>query len=156
MVVAFIDSLAEGQIVEPPKLPHITIKKKFKLLDINETQLINMLQTKENIKGVLELRLGDTKDYNSEDNKVVGVLNPDSWVDLHNKLINYLGKHIESRDGHFEGVNYLPHMTWKLKGSIMFDPKPLCNTIRVINSIYLIKRLDPQITRAKILALINI
>jgi|GEM_PF-1335025 len=155
MVVAFIDRLSKGQIVEPPKLPHITIKKKFRLSDINEPELIRLLRFSKNLTRSLQLRLGDISDFDGNENKILQVMNPDVWRDLHHQVLRCLGNHIESRDHVLEGANYFPHVTWKLKGTVMLDPKPLCNTSHIITRMYLIKRLDPEIMQVKVVAVIN-
>ena len=151
MVVAFINPLTVDQVVEPPKNAHITVKKKFKLLDIDESELINMLQSEIGTQKGIELNLGDIKDYDSDNNRVIEVLNPSPWISLHNKIMECLVLHSESRDSHFEGINYYPHVTWKLKGIKMLDPKPLVNTSHKINKLYLIQRIHPKISRAKII-----
>lgn len=156
MVVAFINPFTVGQVVEPPRNAHITVKKKFKLLDIDEGELIRVLQSGVGTHKGIELNLGDIKDYDSDNNRVVEVLNPNPWISLHNKIIDCLGLHIESRDSHFEGINYYPHVTWKLKGVKMLDPKPLINTSHKINKLYLIQRIHPKISRAKIITCVNL
>ena len=87
MVVAFINPLTVDQVVEPPKNAHITVKKKFKLLDIDESELINMLQSEIGTQKGIELNLGDIKDYDSDNNRVIEVLNASPWISLHNKIM---------------------------------------------------------------------
>jgi len=156
MVVAFIEKVPVGEIIEPPKHPHITVKKKFKLLGINEEELIQLLQNDKTIKGVKELHLGEIKDYENDQNKIIEVLNPDAWTDLHHNILTLLDSYVESRDPHFEGDNYLPHVTWKLRGKVTLDPEHLKDQTHRIRTIYLIQRVDPVISRARVVALINL
>lgn len=156
MIVAFIDRQISGKIIEPPKCPHITVKKKFKLVHINENQLIKLLQNSQKLKGVKTLKLGGSKDYGNDQNKIIEVLNPDLWTAYHMQIFNMLENHIESRDPHFEDENYLPHVTWKLRSEIKLNPDELMNKTYAIEYLYLIQRVDPIKSRAKVVAEIKL
>ena len=43
MIVAFTNDFKIGEIIEPPKYAHVTVKKKFKLVNINQDELILLL-----------------------------------------------------------------------------------------------------------------
>ncbi len=156
MFVSFIEYFAVNEVLEPPQHPHLTIKKKFKLLDINERQLIDLMQSSPEIRGVRELRLGDIKNYDNDDNKYIEVTNSEIWIELHKTIVGLLIGHIESRDQHYEGENYLPHVTWRLKGEITLDPKPLIGSINEIKKLYLIERIDPVVSRSRIVSVIDL
>lgn len=155
MIVAFLEGQTVGSVVEPPKHAHITIKKKFKLLDINEEQLVRILRNNITLRGKEGLRLGGSKAYDSEANMIIEVLNPNPWIALHTRIVELLGSHIESRDPGFEGVNYLPHVTWKLRGETNINPNELMNRTFKIPKLYLIQRIDPIISKARIVAIID-
>lgn len=156
MIVAFLDKQSVGDIVSPPKIPHITIKKKFKLKDVTTEQALELITNDNRIKGEKDLALGQSNYYGSAENQIIKVNNPNKWIDLHKQIVAILGDHIESRDLHFEGINYLPHVTWKLKGQVNFDPSELINSNHRIKYLYLIERVHPEISRAKILSIINL
>ena len=156
MIVAFLDEHEVGTVLEPPKNPHITVKKKFKLINISEDQLVCLLGHVLDLKKSLELELGSITKFDSEDNKVIEVLNSKDWIALHKNTIKLLGSKVESRDPHFEGENYYPHLTWKLKGEVNLEPERFVNRKFNLNYLYLIQRVDPVISRAKIIARFSI
>jgi len=156
MIVSFLDDKPVGVTLEPPKNPHITIKKKFKLVDLNEEDLIKKLSAEESIKGVKHLKLGGRKEHGDENNEVIEVLNPEVWQELHERIRQVLDSYIVSRDPHFENNNYLPHVTWKMNGTVNLDPKPYINKTFDVTTLYLIERVHPTESIAKILAKIKL
>lgn len=156
MLVAFINAQAPGNVIEPPKLPHVTVKKKFKLIDIDERSLIKLLQNSSELRGAQTLRLGSSKIYDNQKNKYIEIINSEPWVKLHEQIASLLNNYVESRDPHFEGKNYLPHVTWKLKGKKYLDPSKLINTTHVIECLYLIRRIHPEKSIAKVITKITL
>lgn len=153
MVVAFLEEKAVGQTLEPPKNAHITLKKKFKLHGgIEETTLISLLSTDDQLKGSKIIITGGSKEYGGQENMILEVKNPEPWVELHKRLLELLSDKSTSRDPHFEGWNYLPHITWKLKGEKKLNPDNLKNKSFKIDFIYLIERVHPTKSIAKIAA----
>lgn len=156
MIVAFLDKQNIGDIVEPPKIPHITVKKKFKLINSTIKEVEELIKNNNDIKGTKNLALGKSDNYGSSENQIIEVLKPNEWIKLHKRIVAILGDRIETRDIHFEGSNYLPHVTWKLKGQVNLNPENLINTKHEINKLYLIERIHPKISRAKILSIIEL
>lgn len=152
MLVCFLDDMTVGSTVEPPKYPHITVKKKFRLRDINEDKLINIIESNWTASGARQLRLGESCEYGGPENQYIGVLDQEPWHELHENTLRVLEPHIQTRDTHFEESNYLPHVTWKLKGEITLDPKSLINKTFDIKYLYVIKRVAQTESRALILA----
>ena len=156
MIVAFTRDFEIDEIVEPPKYPHLTIKKKFKIIGINEDELITQLQKTTQKFGECKLELGGDKVYDDPAFMVVEVLNADDWKQLHLTLMKALEKDTESRDPHFEGENYYPHISWMVRNEIMLDPKPLHGKTFDITKLYLIQRIDPVISRVRVIAKLNL
>lgn len=156
MVVAFLDEFNEGQIILPPRNAHITIKKKFKLTDIDETDLVSLLKSANILKGERQLFLGDSHEYGNDKFMIIQVMNPDIWRQLHQDTIELLGEHVSSRDPHFEQSNYLPHISWMSHGEKLLEPTPYTDTVHKINKLYLIKRIHPTISKVRIIAKINL
>jgi len=156
MIVAFLNEQNIGDIVEPPKIPHITIKKKFKLINSTIEKVEELIKNNNDIKGIKNLSLGKSNTYGSVENQIIEVLEPNKWINLHKQMVAILDDHIETRDLHFEGSNYLPHLTWKLNGQVNFNPEEFINTKHKINKLYLIERIHPKISRAKILSIIDL
>lgn len=151
MIVAFLNDQAIGVTLEPPKNPHITIKKKFKLINTDEQGLIKLFENDEVIRAAKKVETGTGEEYGSTENMIIPVKNASDWQDLHEHLLNLLAPISESRDPHFEGMNYLPHITWRLKGEDNLDPGLLANRKFVIENIYLIERIHPTKSIARII-----
>lgn len=156
MIVGFLYDQPVGKTLEPPKNPHITIKKKFKLNDIDENGLIKLLRGDDVIQGAKFIETDSSEEYGSSENMIITVKNAEDWRRLHDYLMALLAPVSESRDPHFEGDNYLPHITWKLKGEITLDPKPYINKTFEVRYLYLIERVHPTESRAKIIAKIKL
>jgi 2'-5' RNA ligase len=156
MVIAFIEEFPEGTELEPPKYAHITVKKKFKLVDIDESELIRMLLSAQKLRRPIKLRLGDVRPYGSDEFMIVEVLNAEEWTKLHNQIAEILGAHIESRDLQFEKKNYLPHLSWKVRNKVLLDPTPYLHTEHLISRLYLVQRIHPEKSHAQILAKIDL
>ena len=152
MIVGFIDEFEETQILEPPSHPHVTIKKKFKLSKITEDELIALLKKGLEKIEVPELKLGQSKIYDDEAFKIIDVINVKEWQALHHKIVKLLGNRIESRVAKYDDSNYYPHITWLSNNKKMYNPKPLMNTCHSLRYIYLIQRVHPTESRAKIIA----
>ena len=152
MIVAFLDDVAVGDIIEPPKQAHLTLKKKFKLLEHSEEDLIKVLQTNSLSFGSQQLILGNDKAYEGPEFVVVEVINQSAWIKIHKKYLEILQDITESRDEHFEGVNYYAHISWKIRGEELFDPSLIHNTRHEINKVYLIERIDPIASRVRVVA----
>jgi len=156
MIVAFACDFEIGEIVEPPKYPHLTVKKKFKIIGISEEELINRLQKTTERLGVFKLELGGDKVFDDPAFMIVEVLNAKDWKQLHMTIMKALYKDTESRDPHFEGENYYPHISWMIRNEILLDPKPLHDKSFNISKLYLIERLDPVISKVRIVAKIDL
>lgn len=152
MIVAFTNDFKIGEIVEPPKYAHVTVKKKFKLVNLNEDELILLLTNTIQKLDKQKLILGGDKMYDDPAFMVVEVLNAGYWKQLHNTIIKAVEKDTKSRDPHFEGNNYYPHVSWMVRNKITLDPKPLHNKTFEINNLYLVQRIDPVISKVRIVA----
>jgi hypothetical protein len=152
MIVAFLEEQTEGSTLEPPKNPHITVKKKFKLTSIDETGLIELLQGDTALKGAKEVITGASEEYGSSENMITKVVNENVWRSLHDHFLELLSEVSESRDPDFEGINYLPHITWRLKGEDNLDPEQLENKKFTLHYLYLIERVHPTKSLARIVA----
>ncbi|MCX6727857.1 MAG: hypothetical protein NTX11_03540 [Candidatus Saccharibacteria bacterium] len=152
MIVGFIDEFETNQVVEPPRHPHITIKKKFKLTKFTEDEMITLLKKWSEKIEIPKLKLGQSKIYDDDAFKIIDVINVQEWQDLHHKIIKLLGDKIESRVAKYDDSNYNPHITWLANNKQMFDPKPLMDTDHSILYIYLIQRVHPTESKAKIIA----
>lgn len=150
MIVAFLDEQAVGATLEPPKNPHITVKKKFKLTKIDEAELIQLLKSDQMLHGEKKVITASSQEYGSAENMIIRVSNEDEWRSLHEHLIDALSDLSVSRDPHFEGENYLPHITWRLKGVNNLDPTKLENNAFTVRYIYLIERIHPTKSIARI------
>lgn len=155
MIVAFLDDQAVGTTLEPPKIAHITVKKKFKLAAIDELGLIRLLQQNAVLSDTKKVITGGSKEYGSAENMIISVINDDVWRSVHQHLLKLLVNVTESRDPHFEGENYLPHITWRLRGENNLDPKEFENRQFVIEHLYLIERAHPTKSVARVVAKIS-
>jgi hypothetical protein len=152
MIVAFLESFEPGDVIEPPKYVHITVKKKFKLLNISEKELVQLLQKETRQLCATTLVLGESKVYNDEAFMVVEVLDGEKWIGFHEKLATVLQEVTDPRDPHSERKNYYPHVSWKVRNQSMFDPKPYFNTRHNITHFYLIQRMHQTESRVKVVA----
>lgn len=153
MVVAFLEEKTSGATLMPPKNAHITLKKKFKLKNnLDEGSLIKLLTNDKDIKGQKLLKTGKSEEYGSKENMIITIKNPRIWTHIHQHLLNILIQYTESRDPHFEGKNYLPHITWKLRGEVNLNPVHFENKTFDINYIYLMERIHPTESIARIVA----
>lgn len=152
MVDAFIEDFSVGDVIEPPKHVHVTIKKKFRLKQVDEKELISTLEQITKNIGPITLKLGESKIYDDEAFEIIEVKDASFWRDLHFRIVETLGEKIESRDLHFETDNYLPHVSWKVRNEITLDPKPFFNSTYILNYVYLIERIDPDKSITRIVA----
>ena len=152
MIVAFLESFQAGDIIEPPKLVHVTVKKKFKLIKSSEAELIQLVQKETKKIGLVILKLGVSRTYDNDAFMVIEVLDGAIWSSMHERLAAALEETSESRDPHFEGANYYPHVSWKVRNQMMFDPNQYFNTTNKLPCLYLIKRIHPTESRVMVMA----
>ena len=119
---------------------------------MGQNGLKEFLKNSTSIRGVKQAITGGRGAFGSTENMIVKIKNDGIWIDLHKSVLKLLDKKIESRDPHFEGENYLPHITWRLKGLVKLDPEVLENKTYQINHLYLIERIHPNKSIAKIIA----
>lgn len=156
MIVAFLNEQPTGITLEPPLNPHVTVKKKFKLIKTTEQELVELLTYNINRLGSRVVITDKSQEYDSSENMILTLKNEDIWTKLHMHFLEVLSPISISRDPQFEGQNYLPHITWKLRGDVNLDPAKLKNKTFEVEYLYLIKRIHPTKSVAKIVAKISL
>lgn len=151
MIVAFLDEQLASKTLEPPKNAHVTVKKKFRLKGMSEESLIKLLKSELSLQGAKKVVTDASTEYDGPENMIVKIKNEGTWRSLHEQLLLLLDGQIESRDPHFEGKNYLPHITWRLRGVDNLDPAAIENRTFSVNHLYLIERIHPTKSIARVI-----
>lgn len=152
MIVAFLESFEPGDVIEPPRHVHITVKKKFKIISKSEAQLIELLRGVTKHVGMMTMQLGESKIYDDDAFKVLEVLNEKEWRYTHVELLTSLKNISNSRDEHLEGENYYPHVSWMVRNQTMFDPAAFINTSHELSCFYLMKRVHQTKSIVEVIA----
>lgn len=151
-LVAFIDR--EPIIGEPVYhgtggwYPQIALKRRFKIVDINEDALLFKLAKYCHETKAFSIT---TKRLIQPERMPVKVLEVEPASDLmnfHQGFISFMEDGMISRYPDRDGVNYLPHITAEYGGKMVIDDSLFSNKEIQINKIFLLKDVENENSRA--------
>lgn len=151
-LVAFIDD--EPSMGEPVYYgvngwyPQIALKRRFKIVGINEDELLTKLTQYNNSVDGFSIK---TKNLIQPDRMPVKVLEVETTIELmnfHQDFISFMGANIVSRYPDRDGDNYLPHITAEYDGEMVIDDSLFSNKVIAINKIFLLKDIDDENSKA--------
>lgn len=124
--------------------PQLAIKRRFKINDISENDLINDLNAFFDSVNDTEITTGFLVKPERMPVQVVDILNQDTLCRLHNQLIRKFGDKIVSRYPDREGDNYYAHITAEYNGEFVVPVDDYINKSFAINNIWLLKDMDDE------------
>jgi hypothetical protein len=142
-LVAFIDN--EPAIGEPVYYgtngwyPQIALKRRFKIVGINEGELLAKLTQYCNETGSFSIKTKSLTQHERMPVKILAVEATPELINFHQNFITHMGKCAISRYPDREGDNYLPHITAEYNGKMVVDDSRFNNKEIRINRISLLK-----------------
>jgi hypothetical protein len=150
-LVAFIDR--EPTVGEPVYYgasgwyPQIALKRRFKIVGINENELLAKLAGYCNETSAFSI---ETKGVIQPDRmpvKVLEVAPTSELINFHQDFISFMGDNMISRYPDRDGANYLPHITAEYDGKIVINDNLFSNKEIKINKIFLLKDIEDENSR---------
>lgn len=117
--------------------PHITLKRRFGLKSLTESELLEMLKSLTQATTPFKLQLGRVARRHLPVD-VIEVCNQAPKA-FHQRTVGHLGYKIKSRYPDREGSNYYPHMTVEWNGQPVVDANQFVETVWDITKIWLLK-----------------
>lgn len=115
----------------------LALKRRFKLQDIDESQLIQTLQPLLN-KGIT-IRTGDLIKPERMPVRVIDIKNQDELKSLHQKLITRLNGAIASRYPDRDGDNYYAHITAEYNNEFVIPVEDYTNREFALDNVWILK-----------------
>lgn len=124
-------------------LPHIALKRRFRLVGIDETELCEKLSELASQTSVFDMHLGEVKKPEMLPVRVIEVIKTPELLAFHNRVFDFFGGHVQSKFPERELGNYFPHITIENHDrEQVVDPTRLVGSIRPIDHFWLVK--DPE------------
>lgn len=125
--------------------PQIALKRRLKIVDISEDELIEMISNYCKSKTAFNIQTGQLTKSDRMPVRYLEIKDVDAQlIDFHNDFISFMGGAIESRYPERDGVNYLPHVTAEYNGEMVIDDQKFANKSFEINRIFLLKDVDDE------------
>lgn len=124
--------------------PQIALKRRFKIVGINEDELLAKLAKYCNKTNTFSIK---TKGLIQPDRMPVKILEVEPTprlMNFHQDFISFMGDNMISRYPDRDGANYLPHITAEYDGRIVIDDSLFNNKEIQINRIFLLKDIEDE------------
>lgn len=147
-IVTFLDK--EPQVNEPVYLgkngwyPQLALKRRFKLLDIDSSQLIQLLEPLAHSQNELQIITGSLIKPEQMPVRVIDIKNQAELKSFHKQLLTRLNGDIASRYPEREDENYYAHITSEYNSALVIDPNKYSNRCFNINNIWILKDIDDE------------
>ncbi len=147
-LAAFLDG--EPAIGEPVYygengwFPQIALKRRFKLVDIAEEELLDKLAAYCGMTPSFTIHTKELTQPARMPVRVIEVEAAPELVNFHNKLIAFLEETILSRYPERDGDNYLPHVTAEYNRQIVIDYEKYSNREFLIDKVFLLKDIKDE------------
>lgn len=119
--------------------PQVALKRRFKLENISEDQLIDLLVSFSQTTSLPSVITSTLQSVDNMPVRVIPIANKDELCDYHDKLQSVLLGHISSRFPDREGANYFPHVTAEYDGELVIDARSLENKTLQPKNVWLLK-----------------
>lgn len=151
-IVTFLDR--EPQAGEPVYygddgwFAQVALKRRFKLQGIDESQLVQLLQS--TVTGDIPIKTGLLMKPERMHVRVIDIENQDEIRSLHRKLVTKLGDNVISRYPDREGINYYAHITAEYDGEFVIPVDNYADKEFELNNVWLLKDIEDENSRAYI------
>lgn len=140
-IVTFLDrEPQEGEPVyygESGWFAQLALKRRFKLQDIDENQLVQILQPL--IDKDINIQTGDLIKPERMPVRVIDIKNQDELKSLHKQLITRLNSDIVSRYPDRDGDNYYAHITAEYNNEFVIPVEDYTNKEFTLDNIWILK-----------------
>jgi len=142
-IVTFLDK--EPQVNEPVYYgdngwyPQLALKRRFKLQDIDVSQLVQLLQPLTDPQHELKIRTGLLVKPDRMPVHVVDIQNQDELKSLHKQILTRLNGDILSRYPDREGDNYYAHITAEFNDKFVINPNNYTDKEFTLNNIWILQ-----------------
>lgn len=122
----------------------VALKRRFKVNDISEEELISRLEELFNNKKPFTIKAGELVKVDLMPVKSIEVEKSSELMQLHKDIFSFLGDTVASRFPERDGENYFPHITAEYKEKPVIDVDKYKNKEFTISKIYLLKDINDQ------------
>lgn len=123
-------------------LPHLNLKRRFGLVDINEEELLHKLGLLASQTSTFEIEIGEVNKPEFMPVRVLAVGRTEGLMGFHLGVFRVIGSHIRSKFPEREQDNYYPHITLDDHDmNQVLDPARFAGTTQTVGSFWLVK--DP-------------
>ena len=122
----------------------LALKRRFKLQDIDESQLIQLLQPFSESAGQLIIKTGPLVKPERMPVRVIDIENQSELISLHKQLIARLNGDIISRYPDREGDNYYAHITAEHSGALTIPTDDYTDREFTLYNIWLLKDIGDE------------
>lgn len=144
MIVVFVKNPKVGQVLELKKNLNVSIKRRFTLKEISETQLINEINDikfdfkNKNLILSEIIKFSNGQKYYSIQPKII-------MSQIHKKIISKLNKFANTLDKRWENENYIPHLA-------IYDFNKVKYPLFIkLDNIFLVKEIDAENGKWKVI-----
>ncbi|HEY8992878.1 MAG TPA: hypothetical protein VIM37_03465 [Candidatus Microsaccharimonas sp.] len=151
-IVTFLDR--EPQVGEPVYygengwFAQLALKRRFKLNEINENQLIQSLTTFFNESSQPNIVTGLLVKPERMPVQVIDIVNQDALKTLHKQLVANLGESIVSRYPERDGENYYAHITAEYGDTFVIPADEYVDKKFDFDNVWLLKDIDDENSKA--------
>ena len=122
----------------------IALKRRFKIVGINEDELLTKLAEYCNETKVFSIKIKGLVQPDRMPVKVLEVEATSNLMNFHQDFISFMGDNMISRYPDRDGANYLPHITAEYDGKMIIDDSSFSNKEIQINEIFLLKDIEDE------------
>lgn len=126
----------------------IALKRRFKIDEVGEDQLISSLQAYCASQRSFTIRTGSLAKPERMPVQIVEVEHSQELIDFHLDFIVTMGNTIKSRYPERDGDNYLPHITAEYDGRMVINPSDFIHKDFTISKVWLLKDVTNQDSQA--------
>lgn len=147
-IVTFLDK--EPKINEPVYYgtngwyPQLALKRRFKLQDIDGSQLVQLLQPLASQHSELQIVTGSLVKPEHMPVRVVDIKNQDELKSLHKQILTRLNADIVSRYPDREGEDYYAHITAEYNDDFVINPDKYTNKQFTLKNIWILKDIGDE------------
>lgn len=128
--------------------PQIALKRRFRLEDLDEYELISKLETYCSSYTAFTVQTGTLSKPDRMPVQIITVEKSQALMDFHLGFIAMMGNNLQSRYPERDGSNYLPHITAEYDNKMVIDVDTFSNKAFRIEKIWLLKDLIDQDSEA--------
>ncbi len=147
-IVTFLDK--EPEVNEPVYYgplgwyAQLALKRRFKLQNINESQLVQSLKPLVNSQNELKITTGSLVQPERMPVRVIDIENQNEVKSFHKQILAALHNDIISRYPDREDENYYPHITAEYNDSFVINPDDYTNRQFTPTNLWILKDVDDE------------